>query len=194
VVSSGRLARVGGLAAILGGLTWVVKSVGILITGEQPPIVFELGPPLFALGLIGLHARLEGRGGRAAEAGLVLACVTIALSLVMLLAWAFARELLPAGEDEFTPISLVIAGASLSLVAALVLLGAATRRVQAFPTPWKTLPLAMGILIVPGIAIGGILSQLNERLLEIPLVAFALAWVLTGYLIWSAGEREPDRA
>jgi hypothetical protein len=58
---SASLIRLGGLAAMVGGLLWVVKSGSILITSQQPPVAFEAAMPLFAVGLLGLHARLEGR-------------------------------------------------------------------------------------------------------------------------------------
>ncbi len=191
VLSSRLLVRVGAAAAILGGIAWTVKGVGILATGNQPPVVFELGPPLFAVGLIGLYARLGEKGGRAAVAGLVFACVSLLLAGVLLVAWAFASDALPAGEDDFTPLSLVIAGASVSFIAGLVLLGIAVRRAPVLPPRWRSFPLAVGVFAVPGIMIGGgVLSELSERLLEIPLVAFALGWIVIGYLIWLSDQAE----
>ena len=37
---------------------------------------------------------------------------------------------------------------------------------------------------------GGILSELSERLLELPLVVFALGWIVIGCLIWSTDQAE----
>jgi len=189
VLSSRQLARVGATAAILGGVLWTLKGVVILATGEQPPVVFALGPPLFAVGLIGLYARLGRKGGRAA-AGLVLACVSLLLAGVLLVAWAFASDALPAGEDDFTPLSLVIAGAGFSFIAGLVLLGIAARHAPELPRRWRSFPLAVGVFAVPGIMIGGGLAELSERLLELPLVAFALGWIVIGYLIWPSNQAE----
>ena len=191
VLSSRPLACVGAAAAILGGVLWTVKGVVILATGEQPPVVFELGPPLFAVGLIGLYARLGRKGGRAAAAGLVLACVSLLLAGVLLVAWAFASDALPDGEDDFTPLSLVIAGAGFSFIAGLVLLGLAARRALVLPRRWRSFPLAVGVFAVPGVVIGGgILSELSERLFELPLVVFALGWIVIGCLIWSTDQAE----
>lgn len=190
MLSSRLLARVGAAAAILGGIAWTVKGVAILATGDQPPVVFELGPPLFAVGLIGLYARL-GQSGRAAVAGLVLACVSILLAGVLLVAWAFASDALPDGEDDFTPLSLVIAGAGFSFIAGLVLLGLAARRALVLPRRWRSFPLAVGVFAVPGVTIGGgILSELSERLFELPLVVFALGWIVIGWLIWFTDQAE----
>ncbi len=158
VLSSRLFARAGAAAAVLGGIAWTVKGVAILATGDQPPVVFELGPPLFAVGLIGLYARL-GQSGRTAVAGLVLACVSILLAGVSLVAWAFASDALPDGEDDFTPLSLVIAGAGFSFVAGLVLLGLAARRALVLPRRWQSFPLAVGVFAVPGVMIGGASSR-----------------------------------
>jgi hypothetical protein len=49
---SASLIRLGGLAAMVGGLLWVVKSGSILITSQQPPVDFEAAMPLFAVGLL----------------------------------------------------------------------------------------------------------------------------------------------
>ena len=184
MLSSRLLARAGAAAAVLGGIAWTVKGVAILATGYQPPVMFELGPPLFAVGLIGLYARL-GQRGRAAVAGLVLACVSILLAGVLLVAWVFASDALPDGEDDFTPLTPVIAGAGFSFVAGLVLLGLAARRALVLPRRWRSFPLAVGVFAVPGVMIGGgILAELSERLLELPLVVFALGWIVIGSLIW----------
>jgi hypothetical protein len=75
LLSASGLARWGGLAAMLGGVMWVVKGGAIMLTGEQPPILFEAALPLFAVGLVGLHARLGGRGGRLGKTGLLLESV-----------------------------------------------------------------------------------------------------------------------
>jgi hypothetical protein len=68
-MSSSGIVQWGGLAAITGGVLWVVKGVGILLTGEQLPLVFEAAMLLFALGLLGLHARLDGRASSFGKGG-----------------------------------------------------------------------------------------------------------------------------
>lgn len=79
---SSSLIRWSGLAAMLGGALWVVKGglimSGLLDLGELL-IVAQL---LFAVGLMGLHWRLGGRGGRLGRIGGLLAYVAAVLSVV----------------------------------------------------------------------------------------------------------------
>lgn len=170
-------ARVGAASAILGGVFWVVKGGAILLTGIQPPLLFEIAPFLFALGLIGLHARLDGRGGFPGRFGLGAAMVSGALGVL-----ALVRPPTSSGES-FSP---VIFGSFLANLIGLVLLGIATRRTRALPDRWRLLPLVMGISTFPLMAVGGALESVNERLLEIPLVLLGLVWIWLGYLVWSS--------
>ncbi|MBA2725005.1 MAG: hypothetical protein H0U53_03350 [Actinobacteria bacterium] len=167
--------RLGGICAMLGGAFWVMKSVAILLTGIQPPLVFEIAPVLFAVGLIGLHARFRGGGGLPAAIGRTLAGASGGLAVLGLVYSP------PNSTDEsFSP---AIFGAFLANIAALILLGIATRLTSAFPTRWSYLPLAMGVSTLPLMAVGGALESISERLLEIPLLVIAIAWIWAGYLI-----------
>ncbi len=46
-----RLMPVSGSAAFIGGLMWIYKSLGILLTGDQPDYVFEVAPAFFGASL-----------------------------------------------------------------------------------------------------------------------------------------------
>jgi hypothetical protein len=46
--------RLCGWAALLGGLAWTVKGVVILVGYQQPPLLFDVAPTLFGLGLLGV--------------------------------------------------------------------------------------------------------------------------------------------
>src|SRR5688572_4453848 len=74
--------RVGGVCAMVGGLCWAVKALAILVTGDQPPILFEIAPVFFAAGLIGLYAKLPARRGPAARIGIALATISGALAVL----------------------------------------------------------------------------------------------------------------
>lgn len=148
-----------------GGLLWVVKGGSILLTGQQPPVVFEAALPLFAVGLLGLHARLGGRGGPLGKAGGLVACAALAAAGLVLAA----------------PLAPFYAVAGFGPFLGLVLVGSATLQARALPPPWSVLPLAVGLGGPLLILAGGGLALMNEILLEIPIVLVGLAWMLLGY-------------
>ena len=166
-MASSALIRIGGLAAMVGGLLWVVKGGSILLTGQQPPVIFEAALPLFALGLMGLHARLEGRGGPMGKAGILVAYAALAAAVLLLVA----------------PLPPLYAIAGFGSFLGLVLVGSATLQARILPPPWSALPLALGLGGPLSILAGGGLALMGERLLEIPIVLVGLAWMLLGYSV-----------
>ena len=171
----------GGLAAVVGGLMWIVKGASILLTGDQPPFIFEAAMPLLAVGVAGLGARLGERRRPLGTAGVVVAFVAAASAVVALLT----------GLAPF----MVIAGFGPFL--GLILVGGATLQARIFPSPWSALPLVIGLggpVLV--ILAGGVLALINERLLEVPLVMVGAAWMLLGYsvlFVRDAALRSPAR-
>lgn len=155
------------MAAMIGGLMWTVKGVSILLTGDQPPVVFEAAMPLFAVGVVGLGARLGDLRRPLSMAGVVVACVAAASAVV-----AFLTGLAP---------FMAIAGFGPFL--GLILVGSAALQARIFPSPWNALPLAIGLGGPLLVLAGGGLALLNERLLEVPIVIIGLAWVILGYSV-----------
>ena len=167
-----------GWAAVVGGAMWAAKGLAILATGEQPPLLFEIPLVLFPVGLLGLHARMRGHTGRLRAAGGV-------VSVIALVAGAAAVVILSVDPDaEGVVPGVAIAGSALATVAGLVLLGLVARRAEIFRPPWHRLPLLLGIATpLLFTVVGGVLAAINERLLEVPLVLAAAAWVRLGTLI-----------
>lgn len=167
-----------GWAAAVGGTMWMAKGTAILVTGAQPPLLFELALFLFPVGLLGLYARLRGHPRRLRSAG-------GAVSLVALVAGAVAAGVFAVNPDAAGVVpGVAIAGSALGTVVGLVLLGLVTRRTDVFPPPWSRLPLLLGVATpVLLMVVGGMLSEIDERLLEVPLVLVAIAWVKLGLLI-----------
>ena len=79
--ASWNVIRLSGLAALLGGAMWVVKG-GVIMLGGADPDLFIPAQFFFALGLLGLHTRLAGRGGWPGRVGGFLAYAAVALSAV----------------------------------------------------------------------------------------------------------------
>jgi len=158
-----RLSRLGGLAAFLGGAAWTVKGVVILVVGDQPPLLFEMAPALFGMGLLGVASRTMPRSRRrTAATGLAAAAVVAGLV-----------ALVSDRAGEFNP-ALVIS--SLALLVGLCTL---PRRGE-----WPAqLAWWIGVALVPAVLVGGMLSEVDERLLEVPLTCLGVAWMTVGWAL-----------
>jgi hypothetical protein len=165
-----------GLAAVIGGLCWIVKGSRIMVTGEQPPYVFEVAPVFFALAAAGLFVRLQGRGGRTALVGLyaALASGLLAVTDIALYVMGAVGE---GTEDTFSPTTF---GSFLALNTSLILLGIPHRKATTLSPARRSVPLAIGILTIPLLAMGAALEALNPRLLELPIIVLGVAWMLLG--------------
>lgn len=157
-----RLARFGGVAALLGGLAWTVKGMVILVGGEQPPLLFECAPVLFGIGLLGVaYSTMPPSRRRKAPLGLAVVSALAGLA-------ALVSDLV--GE---------VAGVALAISSLTLWIGLLTLpRRGRWPAP---LAWWIGVAMVPALVVGGILSELDERLLEIPLICLGLAWMVLGW-------------
>ena len=156
-MTSLNVVRWGGLAAMLSGMLFVAKGVAILVSDADPSFV----PPatlLFALGMVGLHARLEGRGGPLGTIGVLLAWVVVFASVVNLIGLAL---LIPAPGEPGASLLLRITYmvAFLGILVGLVMLGVATLRSRVVPTPFSAVPLAVGVLWFPLQSVGFVITD-----------------------------------
>lgn len=103
------------------------EGTAIVLTGDQPEYIFEVAPLFLALGLVGLHARLGGRGGRPARVGGALAWAGVALAGVS------AAYYVATTDDEAFLLNATMPLTALSIFVGLVLLGIAVRRADALP-------------------------------------------------------------
>ena len=170
--------RLAAAAAALGVLAWIVKALAILATGDQPPVLYETAPLLFAVGLVGLRVLL-GPAGATARMGGLAAWAAVLLALASLAPDAGSAS----SEGDFSPLVLAT---FLCILAGLVLLGLPARRRADLPRPARVLPLLLGLLTFPLTAVGGALSVLHERLLELPLVVLGVAWVVLAHSLWTS--------
>lgn len=168
---SARLIRIGGAAGLAGGLAWVIKGIAILAADNQPPLAFGVALPLFGLSLLGV-AHLTLRGIRR----------TVVVGLAWLAVGAGLAALLSDLHDNGWDAS--IAASSLALLIGQLGL---PRNGQA-PAP---LTFWIGVGTLPALAVGGALAEIDERLLEIPLVCLGLAWMLVGWMTLRSRDAVP---
>jgi len=163
------LVRLGAVAAFMGGLGWTVKGVVILAGGDQPPLLFELAPALFGVGLLSIAYSTMRPGRRR----------TVALELGATATIAGLAALVSDVVGEVAGWALAIS--SVALLIGLLMLARNGR--WPAPVAWW-----IGVALVPAFLVGGLLSEIDERLLEIPLICVGIAWMTVGW----AGLRQPE--
>ncbi|CAN5491167.1 hypothetical protein BH18ACT8_BH18ACT8_18180 [soil metagenome] len=167
---SSRWSVLSGTALLTGMALIAVKSLAILITGDQPPLLFEISPFFFGLGVLLLARALDLTGSRKR--------VVPALGLISLLAGAMAAMTEVTGE---------VSGPAIATAALAAIVGAVVSGWHPGGDRRKRALMQVGLVVVPAMFLGGILSEINERLLEIGLLAYAAAWGLAGLRLvrWS---------
>ncbi len=186
--SSSNRIRWSGLAAILGGLLWIVNAVltaskprgcigmdcelsAIRDTGDLLPI-FIAALLLIALGLTGvvIRARHAGLFGRLGRIGVVASVVGIALVVI----GSLIQAIFFGGDFPLMPF-FVVPGL-LTVLVGFLLLGIAVLRARVL-SRW-----AAALLIVGTLAMLGFNDQNAQALLAIP---FGISWIAVGYALWS---------
>jgi hypothetical protein len=200
IVASSKSVRWSGLAAMLGGVLFVVSAVVIASmprgcigdecasrsmreTGAAGALLM-LALLLVVIGAAGLviRARDAGRFGSLGKTGIVLGAVGAALPVI----GSLIQGVLFDGDYPLMPY-FVIPGV-LALVVGFVLLGLAVLQAKVLPR-WAAVLLLVGTL-----AMLGFNDQNARALMAIPN---GIAWVAVGYVLWSGrGEeaRQPARA
>jgi hypothetical protein len=162
---------VAAVAALAGGTAWAVKSAAILLTGDQPPVLFDVAPPAFAVALTAAGVGLQPVGRRR-TAVIVLGALSTAAAAV-----ALVSELVAATSGAALAVS------SVALVVGLVLLDGSREPLR----PGR----AIGLATVPLLLAGGVLAEVHERLLELPLLVLSLGWLWWGVRLARATRAAP---
>ena len=178
---------IGGWAAIVGAMCWVVKGGLILLTGNQPPLLFEIAPAFFAVAIVGMVDCVNGRSRLAqigvgfAVAGGVAALFNSVRELAMIITSRAISEI-----ELFS----VLAGFGWLL--GLLLVGIPVWRQGVFSDFWRRLPVITAVSAFPLIVLFSILGEivgentnLGERMIEIPLILIGLAWIGIGWQLLS---------
>ena len=180
---SSNLIRWCGMAAMLGGMLWIVAAI---ITASKPQgcidpecdvlamrdtsdvaLLLLLALLLSAIGLAGvfIRARNNGRLDRWGQIGLVLSSVGLALLVLGMVLSAISEVfwvLAPLG--------------GLALVIGLALVGIAALRMEVLPR-WAAV-----LLVIGSLGMLGFNDQNAQALMAIP---FGIGWLAVGYALWS---------
>lgn len=187
--------RLGGLAAVLGGLLFVASFAAFMLMeggplegtflaqhwGEQ--VLSVPMNALLALGVVGLYGYQAGRLGKPGKVGSYVAVAGFALAALGGLA-TFAFEL-GVGEGS-TPMWLDMIThplAMLLMVLGSMVFGVATYRAALLPRGGALL-VVIGPLVLLGLLFGGI----ENALLLAPAALFGLGWAWLGYGLVSRRE------
>jgi hypothetical protein len=163
---SSNLVRWGGLAAMLGGVMWVVLGLGAVvgvlqaIPGREDVVLFIVALLLTAAGLVGLHTLQKGSYGRLGRAGFY-------ISLTAVTARILGAVVFLAGSSALEWISLP---GTLGMLVGFVLYGFATLQARVLPR-WYGLALIVSMPVSLPLAVYG-------------TVLFGLFLVVLGYVLW----------
>jgi hypothetical protein len=182
-MTSSAIIRWGGIAAMLGGVLWVVWSLLIRVSFEAAGGPFAHGLLLLAAiltlaGLVGLHTLQGGNFGPIEIAGFRTAAAG-------LLAQALAALVLLLGSEALLWLAFPVG--SLAVMVGLVLYGAGTLQAMVL-APW----CGFVLIVVPPIAF-----YAQSKVFYGSLALFGVLWVALGYVLLSRGstptEQRPSR-
>ncbi|MGI8427695.1 MAG: hypothetical protein ACR2FO_09755 [Actinomycetota bacterium] len=177
------------LAAALiavGSVCFGVKASAILLTGDQPPILFGIAGLPIGLGLLLLARWSITRHGPARRV-----TAAAALSFVAVLAAAYGASMEILSQTIAEPFeSMLAVGSGFGPMIAALLIGL---RLRAFPGNTRRIgrrALLIAIAFIPLMVLGGIAADLvGERYLEIGLLVVAGLWLSLAQSMWTVNER-----
>ncbi len=186
-MESSNLIRLGGLAAVAGGVLWMIGIPGLAevipgVSHEGGHLLVSLAGLGFLVVLVVLATRHRGHFSRLGKAGVALSCPGAAL--------IFVGNLLEGGFLIELGWGLFMVG-MLLLIVGSIFLGVAAGRANMLPRLGVSL-LAIGVLS----ALMFPFAEATYVGMVIP-VLLGLAWVFLGYVLWSerdASVLPPPRA
>ncbi len=192
---SSKLKQWSGPALAVGGSLWIAHYALQVVMGvasgvapatrsfDIPGAVLDLflfsgAILLFAVGLLGISARLRGRSWKLRVAGTVFALIagTSVTVQAILVSGAF-------GESAF--VGALLGFGVIGSLASATLLSIAALRTGALPQRTSRLLLIMGLVTFPGIVAAGMLAAFVPAYLtdELPFAVSGVAWVLVGRVV-----------
>lgn len=167
--------RVGGVLLVAAGITWIIKAVVIIATGQQPDLLFQTGLATCALALWLLlsgfrrpRRTLVTMGAVAAGAALVAAGAAGVME-------ATPGAAISHGDDFIFPYSALVLLGGVGVFIAMLSLGMAYFS-TGLPFKRTVIPLAAALTPLPAVATGFIHA-------ELPILLIGLSWATAGAVI-----------
>ena len=160
---------------MIAGLLWSIKSISILVADYQPAFVFESAPMFMGLAALGIASNVKNSGTPR------LAVLVFAILAVVNGALAVLLHALTGDSDAFGFVLM------LSMLNVLAVLSYGGWLVRA----WSLTPIAVFVVTLVALPVGGALAEVDERLLEVPLLIVSAAWISLGVRFWADGSRAP---
>jgi hypothetical protein len=160
-----------GIGAVAGGCLWAIKSLSILIADIQPDYLCELAPIALAAAAFGL-ALTWYRESRRHRVPVGLGALALVSAVVAGVSYVIR------GDDEglFGPALMI---AMIAIIVLLFWVGRPLRQTAA-SAHWRVIPYRLAWSFAVAVPLSGLLSALDERLLEVPLLAISILWVWLG--------------
>lgn len=174
----------------LGAMCLAAKAIVILLTGDQPPYLFEVAGLPLGLGLL-----LVARWTLAQHGSSRRLKVAAALASIAALAATYATVMELASRPIAEPVESVLAVSSgmVPLVAAL-LIGLRLRATTGSARRIGQRSLLVVLVFLPAIIVGGIAADVaGERYFELGLLVVAGTWLALAHAAWVAANA-PDTA
>jgi hypothetical protein len=160
-----------GISAWIGAGMLAYKGVAILATGDQPEHVFQVAPFFLGIATITLLYAVVDDLRRPRWLLMLLGWLAVTAGAVA------AVSHLAGKEDDFGDLGYLVNFAS--TVVLLFLVSGDIRQKELLPK-WSFTPRLLAWFMVLLIPVGAVLEGINERLLEVPLLAYSVAWMMLG--------------
>ena len=159
---------------------WSFKAAAIMVTGDQPPLTFELGQLLFAIGALGIYLTFEGPR-RLEKAGLALAILGIAGSTLALLYPLVPGVEFSPSEDFVFPYSLFVLAGGVGGFLGLILMWIAFFRRRRDLGNRRAVPMLVALIPIPLLFTGVVHF-------EMPIFLIGISWLALAYFLWSLSD------
>ena len=159
---------------------WSFKAAAIMVTGDQPPLTFELGQLLFPIGALGIYLTFESPR-RLEKAGLALAVLGIAGSTLALLYPLVPGVEFSPSEDFVFPYSLFVLAGGVGGFLSLILMGMAFFRSRLDLGNRRAVPMLVALIPIPLLFTGVVHF-------EMPIFLIGISWLALAYFLWSLSD------